>query len=235
MDDRAARRQQASRVRDDARALRSGAARGHAKDRGERPHRDPIPMIAAVRSAMRRAHRLFAALLMACPLIAAGHEARPAFLQIDEVAPNRYDVLWRTPIMSGMQLPVILQLPAETRDARPPHVRELPDSLVERRTVDIDGGIVGKRIDFVGLQGTITDVLVRTQLQDGTASTVLVRASQPWIEIVPRSGPLAVAAAYVAHGIEHILLGYDHLLFVFALILIIRRLKMLLWTVTSFT
>jgi hydrogenase/urease accessory protein HupE len=37
------------------------------------------------------------------------------------------------------------------------------------------------------------------------------------------------------HGVEHILLGYDHLLFVFALMLIVRSLAMLLWTVTAFT
>jgi HupE / UreJ protein len=37
------------------------------------------------------------------------------------------------------------------------------------------------------------------------------------------------------HGIEHILLGYDHLLFVLALILIVRRGQVLLITVTAFT
>jgi hydrogenase/urease accessory protein HupE len=37
------------------------------------------------------------------------------------------------------------------------------------------------------------------------------------------------------HGIEHILFGFDHLLFVFALILIVRRGRTLLVTVTAFT
>jgi hypothetical protein len=44
-----------------------------------------------------------------------------------------------------------------------------------------------------------------------------------------------VASAYLRHGIEHILLGYDHLMFVLALILIVRSLRVLLWTVTAFT
>ena len=70
------------------------------------------------------------------------------------------------------------------------------------------------RIDFVGLQGTITDVLARLAARDGGHSTTLVRASRPWVEDAGASGPRAVAAAYVAHGMEHILLGYDHLLFV---------------------
>ncbi len=35
--------------------------------------------------------------------------------------------------------------------------------------------------------------------------------------------PFAVAGAYLVHGIDHILLGYDHLLFVLALILIVPQ------------
>src|SRR5262249_12390020 len=37
------------------------------------------------------------------------------------------------------------------------------------------------------------------------------------------------------HGIEHILFGFDHLLFVLALILIVRNTRLLLLTVTAFT
>jgi hydrogenase/urease accessory protein HupE len=44
-----------------------------------------------------------------------------------------------------------------------------------------------------------------------------------------------VAAAYLVHGIEHILFGFDHLLFVLALVLIVRDRRVLLWTVTAFT
>jgi hydrogenase/urease accessory protein HupE len=46
---------------------------------------------------------------------------------------------------------------------------------------------------------------------------------------------LAIAGAFVGHGIEHILGGYDHLLFVLALILIVRSTRALVWTITAFT
>jgi hydrogenase/urease accessory protein HupE len=39
----------------------------------------------------------------------------------------------------------------------------------------------------------------------------------------------------VRHGIEHILLGYDHLLFVFALMLVVGGIRRLVWTITAFT
>jgi hydrogenase/urease accessory protein HupE len=166
---------------------------------------------------------------------ASAHDARPAYLEITETTPGRYALLWRTPLLSGMPLPVRLALPDAVRNVTEPARRELPDSVIERRLVQADGGLAGKRIEFVGLQGTITDVLVRTQPLDGTHSTALVRPSKPWIEIEAAQGPLAVAGAYVVHGIEHILLGFDHLLFVLALVLIVRDRRVLLWTVTAFT
>jgi hydrogenase/urease accessory protein HupE len=167
---------------------------------------------------------------------AEAHEARPAYLEIRETTPGRYDVLWRTPLRSGKRLPVALRFPPAVRDVTEPALRELSDSVVERRVIEAPGtGLAGRRIDFAGLQTTITDVLVRVDLLDGTSSTTLVRPSQPWVEIAPAHGVFAIAGAYIRHGVEHILFGYDHLLFVLALMLIVRSLRVLLATITAFT
>jgi hydrogenase/urease accessory protein HupE len=108
--------------------------------------------------------------------------------------------------------------------------------VIERGVFDAGAdGLAGKRIEFAGLQVTVTDVLVRVQMLDGTHSTTLVHPSQPWVEITMRQGPLAVVGAYLAHGVGHILFGFDHLLFVLALILIVRSTRTLLLTVTAFT
>jgi hydrogenase/urease accessory protein HupE len=174
-------------------------------------------------------------LLLAFAPAAQAHEARPAYLEINQTAPGRYDVLWRTPVQSGMRLPVTLQFAEGTRNLGEPTVLELPDSLLERRVIEVPGGLAGKRIEFVGLPSTITDVLARVQLSAGAYSTRLINPTQPWLDITPDRGGLAVAGAYLRHGIEHILRGYDHLLFVFALILIVRNRRMLVWTITAFT
>lgn len=173
--------------------------------------------------------------LMQSPLVWA-HESRPAYLEINETTPGRYDVLWRTPLLAGMRLPVLLTFPDNVHNVIEPSLRELPDSLVERRVIDAGNvGLAGTRIEFTGLQGTITDVLVRVHLRDGDPSTTLVHPSQAWIEITASRGLIAVAGAYLRHGIEHILFGYDHLLFVFALLLIVRNHRILLITITAFT
>ncbi|MGH8174211.1 MAG: HupE/UreJ family protein [Rhodanobacteraceae bacterium] len=176
------------------------------------------------------------ALVVACiaPRVSA-HETRPAYLEINETAPNEYSILWRTPVNAGMRLPIVLQLPKDAKNLSTPTTQELSDSLLERRSIEIEGGLGGRRIDFVGLQATITDVMVRVQLQDGRSWTTIVRPSQAWIEITAAQSRIDVVGTYVVHGIRHILFGADHLLFVLGLLLIVRDRWMLLKTVTAFT
>src|SRR5262245_20294658 len=174
--------------------------------------------------------------LLALVPAARAHEVRPAYLQIKENTRGRYDVLWRTPVLSGMRLPVLLKLPEGVRNVTGPAVQELPDSLLERRTIEAgEGGLAGRRIEFPGLQGTITDVLVRVEMADGGESTTLVTPSRPWVEIAVSQGMLAVMGAYVVHGIQHIAFGVDHLLFVLGLLLIVEDRWTLVKSVSAFT
>ena len=175
-------------------------------------------------------------LCCSCRLRRRRTSSRPAYLAVNEIAPGQFSVLWRTPVLAGMRLPIVLKLPDRVKNLKDPIVSELSDSLVERRWVDAGpNGLAGERIEFAGLQLTITDVLVRVQMRDGTVSTALVRPARPWIEVAAAPGLLAVAGAYVLHGVEHILFGFDHLLFVLALILIVRDGRVLLWTISAFT
>jgi hydrogenase/urease accessory protein HupE len=167
---------------------------------------------------------------------ARAHESRPAYLELKETAPGRYSVTWRTPVLAGMRLPIALKLPDGVRNVEEPRAQDLPDSLLERRSVDVGpAGLAGKRIEFPGLQLTITDVLVRIERQDGTRSTELVRPSRPWMEVVAPRGTLATISVFLEQGIEHILLGVDHLLFVLGLLAIVRTPWMLVKTITAFT
>jgi len=164
------------------------------------------------------------------------HEIRPAYLQIDAMAANRYKVVWRTPMLSGMRLPIALRFPQSVRNVTEPAERELPDSLVETRVIETDGGgLTGKRVEFVGLQATITDVLVRVHLLDGTVETTMIHPSQPFLEFAATRSPLDAAKVYFVSGFQHILLGVDHLLFVFGLLFIVRSRWMLVKTITAFT
>ena len=86
-------------------------------------------------------------------------------------------MLWRTPVPAGTRLPLVLRMPEGVRNLKEPVVRELADSLVERRWIDAGrDGLAGGRIEIVGLQLTITDVLAHVQFLDGRT---LQRGAEP--------------------------------------------------------
>ncbi len=174
-------------------------------------------------------------LLLAVSVVSA-HEARPCYLELKETSSGQFEVLWRTPVLAGMRVPVALRLPANKKDLKDPQEQELIDSHVERYWIDAGpNGLAGKRIEFPGLQLTITDVLVRIELLDGRSWSTIIHPSQPYIEIAAPQSHLAVAGGYIVHGIRHISLGADHLLFLLGLLLIVKDRWMLIKTVSAFT
>jgi hydrogenase/urease accessory protein HupE len=180
-------------------------------------------------------HALCGFLLLLVPTLWA-HESRPAYLEVKETAPNQYSLLWRTPTLSGMKLPVALRLPEDVRNLKEPSTEELADSTLTRYSIDAGpNGLAGKRIEFPGLQGTITDVLVRVEMLDGRSWTTIVHPSQPWVEITAAQTRSQVMGTFVLQGIRHILFGADHMLFVLGLLLIVKDRWMLLKTITAFT
>ncbi len=182
-----------------------------------------------------RLARLMVCLLVVVAVIRA-HEARPCYLELKETGPGQFEVLWRIPVLAGMRVPVTLKLPANAKDLKAPDIQELTDSLVERRWIDAGpNGLAGQRIDFPGLQVTITDILVRVELLDGRSWTAIIHSSQPYVDIAAPQSHLAVMGGYIVHGIRHISLGADHLLFLLGLLLIVKDRWMLIKTVSAFT
>src|SRR5262249_25846270 len=140
------------------------------------------------------------------------------------------------PGCAGIPRPVVLKIPDEVRNLNEPTVQELADSLVERRRIDAGpNGLAGRRIEFVGLQATITDVLVHVELLDGRTWTTIARPSQPWIEIVASQTWVDVAGTYIVQGTRRTLFGLRLLPLVLGMLLVVQDRWMLRKPVTAFT
>jgi hydrogenase/urease accessory protein HupE len=166
---------------------------------------------------------------------ASAHEVRPAFLQIREIEPSTYDVLWKTPAQGDMRLALNAAMPPPCQNMGVTRATLVDAAAVEHRRIVCEGGIAGKRIVFENLATTLTDVIVRFEPIAGAPKTLRVNGATPFIEIPEQQSLGEVAGAYFNFGVEHILLGFDHLLFVLCLLMLVEDRKRLLIAITAFT
>jgi hydrogenase/urease accessory protein HupE len=172
--------------------------------------------------------------LLAAPALA--HEARPAYLQLRQTDAETYDVLWKVPgLGEDRRLALHVEFASGTTTIDPPRVSFANNAFVQRWRVQRAGGLDGTSIRIAGLQTTLTDVLVRLERLDGTTQTIRVMPASPEFVIEASPGRWEVARTFLGLGIEHILLGFDHLLFVLALLILVRGGKRIVLTITAFT
>jgi hydrogenase/urease accessory protein HupE len=180
---------------------------------------------------------IFLALLLATLApIALAHEVRPAYLELRQTGPDTYDVLWKVPGKGeNLRLALYVELPAECTNVTTPRATMVSNAFTERWTVKRAGGLAGGTIHVAGLCATMTDVLVRLERLDGPPQVTRLTPSTPSFVVEAAPGVLEVARTYTVLGIQHILTGIDHLLFVLALLIITRGGWRLVKTVTAFT
>jgi hydrogenase/urease accessory protein HupE len=186
---------------------------------------------------MNRLLLLVAALAVPVVLSAAAdaHEMRPAYLALEETQPGEFSVLWKVPAMGDERLGLYVQLPATCKPKAEP-VRSIVDAAyMERWTALCAGGLKGQSITVDGLRATVTDALARIQYRDGSVEVARLTPEAPSFVVAGSQSGWEVARTYFLLGVDHILSGYDHLLFVFALVLLIHDRWMLAKTITAFT
>ena len=166
---------------------------------------------------------------------AAAHEVRPALLQIVERGRHAYDVTWKQPALGEMVVHLAPHLSGRALEAAP--TRETAEPGFVEKTWHVANGppLEGQTIRIEGLPETVTDVLLRVTTADGRQVDSVLRPSAPSQRLaLARPSGLAVPA-YLRLGIEHILTGFDHLLFVLGLLLLVGPGWRLVKTVTAFT
>ncbi|WP_435418701.1 HupE/UreJ family protein [Parerythrobacter aurantius] len=174
-----------------------------------------------------------AGLLAAVP--AAADELRPGYIEFAQVHARDWTLNWKQPLASPGPAPLIVPLvPGGCTIRGEPVVRTLPSALVGSARVacrgDIAGGMVG--LDTILGGG---DVMLRVAPLARPVQSFRLTAAQPMATIAAQPGRWQVLRSYFALGVEHIFEGWDHLLFVVALVLLVRRGWAVAKAVTAFT
>lgn len=165
-----------------------------------------------------------------------GHEVRPAYLELKQTDHQSFDVRWKVPAMGDdLRLGLYVTYPDSCEFIREPTGMFVGGAYVERSSIREPNGLVGCTLAIDGLKSTLTDVLVRIERLDGATQVVRLMPESPTMLVEASPSTWRLAWTYLVIGVEHILLGIDHLLFVFALVLLVKEWKRLLGTITSFT
>jgi hydrogenase/urease accessory protein HupE len=119
--------------------------------------------------------------------------------------------------------------------ATPVISRMTDNAMVQTWRLSTIEPLAGQEVRIDGLASTMTDALVRIEFIDGGEWVERLTPGTPRATIPARQGGWAVATTYLKLGVEHIMLGVDHLLFVLALILIAPNTRQLVMAITAFT
>ena len=175
-------------------------------------------------------------LLLVFPILAMAHEIRPGYLEIKENGDHSLKITWKQPVMGEYGIALHPVISAGWMLDSLAVVSETESYLIKRWQIPaIHEPLDQQIIKIDGLEKTMTDVLVQVTRLNNISFIYLIKPIQPFVKLnlsKPQSPPVW---QYIQLGIYHIWSGFDHLLFVFGLLLLVKKRSRLIWTITAFT
>jgi hydrogenase/urease accessory protein HupE len=170
------------------------------------------------------------------PYAAHAHPLAPALLEVESSQSGEVSVLWKTPLMMLPGVELTPRLPKSCERDGQSEIRIEANSVIETMLYRCDPAQwIGGSIAIDGLDDTETDALLRIKDPRGNITRSVLSPGRSTYVIPETQGRFSIAGDYIRLGFHHILSGPDHLLFVFALMLLIRTFRALAMTITAFT
>jgi HupE / UreJ protein len=158
--------------------------------------------------------------------LAQAHEMTLSELTIKEYAPNEFIWSWGAP---GKNRPIADDLSVKF----PAHCK------VDLRTLSCPEKGLSGEISIRGLGENYSATLLRVSSLGMEQRVFTLTSIQPHVTLTvsgrDERSASQIASAYTVLGIQHILGGIDHLLFVITLLFLVGFQRRLFWTVTAFT
>lgn len=181
--------------------------------------------------------RFLGALLLcfAVAFPAKADEIRPYVLELIEIEEGRWTLSWKQPLTAGgAQGLIIPQIPQNCALDGEPVERDADVALIGNARLDCEGTLGGQSFALPQLSGN-SDALLRISALEQPVQSYRLTARAPEITVAEKQSTWDVAKDYFIIGMEHILAGWDHLLFVIALVLLVVKGWPVVKAATAFT
>lgn len=179
---------------------------------------------------------LLPTVILLLPLILRAHEIRPGYLEIRETAEHTLHLTWKQPLIGNYGLPLHPVISAGWLVDSLASTTYTEYYLIKRWKVPASHKeLDNQTISIRGLEKTMTDVLVQVILADQRTYSYLLKPLEPAVTLHLAGVQTPPLWQYFQMGLYHIWTGFDHLLFVFCLLLLVNNRNRLIWTITAFT
>jgi hydrogenase/urease accessory protein HupE len=161
-------------------------------------------------------------------------ELRPGYLELTQKSASHWSMVWKAPIKGGLATHAQPILPKFCTVSEPR--RELVEAaVVSKSEVRCTAPLAKQALGLDGLDASFTDALVRIAPLGQPVQAARLTPNSPTVLMETRADSTQVAKTYFLLGVEHILTGYDHFLFVLSLVLLLVGGRTIAKTVTAFT
>lgn len=168
------------------------------------------------------------------------HALAPSLLQLEEQRGKQGTseglfLYWKTSAKSN-GYPLSPKLPSNcVLQSKPTFATDNQSVMLTGQVNCSSMSLVGRSIGIYNILNNITPVLVRIKRADGSIVSGLINAENPVFVVPQKTSTGDVINEYIGLGVEHLLTGYDHVLFVIAIVLLISRVGTLIKAISCFT
>jgi hydrogenase/urease accessory protein HupE len=179
---------------------------------------------------------LLALMTFLVPSSLSAHPMAPALLELTEIDGAIVNVLWKLPLKAPAGIAVAPVFPKHCPQTGIAESTVEATARVTRWQLDCgEAGLVGSTITIDDIASTKAVAVLRVMTIDGRSYTKILSADENQFEVPARQTWAQVFFDYLVFGVEHLLTGWDHLLFVVALTLLVGVNRRLILVVTMFT
>src|SRR6476469_6591730 len=101
---------------------------------------------------------------------ASAHEVRPAYLELREEKPGQFAVTCKTPMLGDARLALEPEFSGDAKAVTPMTTHKVAGAAEQTWTLRAQA-LLGRTVRVRGLEGTMTDAMVRMEFADGTSLT----------------------------------------------------------------
>jgi len=167
--------------------------------------------------------------------LAFAHQTGLSYIEINEDIDKKIQIVYKKPFLDKNSNNIVINYPNRCEI-----VSKKAESIEDGFIINsyelwcLKNGLMDTKIWIEGLNSADRGFIINYTNPD-TSQNALLRSTAPFIHIGADYSNFQIISEYILLGISHILLGYDHLLFVLALLLLAKNKRALLLAITAFS